>query len=266
MLKYKYFIHHYLSIVIFCLCGVGGEFIVGFLSEEVPEFWYAFLIYLGIYLVENVYYCYIKYMIDIHYHYYWNIMFSVGILLTSINAITIFTYIIIGKNTSLPEFIQNFLDYFNKVPPVNIIFKFIINFVLQFISSVLEILTIFYLSPEYIIISQNFSYFFNFVLLEFVINKLTIVNYYKYSFIALFILQIFFLSIYLEIFELNFCKLNKNTRRNIKSRINDDLIERKDSYNDNYFQEKDNYIFRIIDDNSHDNDNLNIELNIIEDE
>ena len=236
MLKYKYFIHHYLSIVIFCLCGVGGEFIVGFLSEEVPEFWYAFLIYLGIYLVENVYYCYIKYMIDIHYHYYWNIMFSVGILLTSINAITIFTYIIIGKNTSLPEFIQNFWDYFDTVPPVNIIFKFIINFVLQFISSVLEILTIFYL------------------------------NYYKYSFIALFILQIFFLSIYLEIFEINFCKLNKNTRRNIKSRINDDLIERKDSYNDNYFQEKDNYIFRIIDDNSHDNDNLNIELNIIEDE
>ena len=60
------------------------------------------------YLVENVYFCYIKYMIDMHYHYYWNIIFSVGILLIAISTIIIITYTIIGKNSSLPEFVQIF--------------------------------------------------------------------------------------------------------------------------------------------------------------
>ena len=76
-------------------------------------------------------------MIDMHYHYYWNIIFSVGILLIAISTIIIITYTIIGKNSSLPEFVQNFWDYFDKVTPVNIAFKYIINIILQFISSIL---------------------------------------------------------------------------------------------------------------------------------
>jgi len=142
------------------------------------------------YLVENVYFCYIKYMIDMHYHYYWNIIFSVGILLITISTIIIITYTIIGKNSSLPEFVQNFWDYFDKVTPVNIAFKYIINIILQFISSVLEILTIFYLSPEYILISDNLSYFFNYIL--FSVNSKIKLVYYRYSYLIFIIMQFFF--------------------------------------------------------------------------
>ena len=47
----------------------------------------------------------------------------------------------------------------------------------------------------------------------------------EYYFIILVILQFFCLLIYLEIIELNFCNLNKNTRRNIRIRGNDELCE-----------------------------------------
>jgi len=74
-------------------------------------------------------------------------------------------------------------------------------------------------------------------------------------------MQFFFLGIYFEILELNFCNLNKNTRRNIKSRMNDDLIERKDTY-DNCCEAADNYTFSILE-SLCEHDNQNIELIII---
>ena len=56
MLKYKYFIHHYLSMVLFFLFGVTGELIAsGFYSNTTLKSWYNILFYLGIFLVENVY-------------------------------------------------------------------------------------------------------------------------------------------------------------------------------------------------------------------
>ncbi len=81
-------------------------------------------------------------------------MFSIGIMIIIINSITIIVYIIIGNKPSLQSFISIFWKYFEfKYTPTKIIVsKFIINFVLQFISSVLEILTIFYLSSEYILL------------------------------------------------------------------------------------------------------------------
>ena len=78
-----------------------------------------------------------------------------------------------------------------------------------------------------------------------------------------YVLQIFSLMIYLEIIELNFCNLNKNTRRNIKSRAEDDLIQRLDSINSNNFEEEGGYIVGNIDNNSLGEDSVKIELNEI---
>ena len=71
------------------------------------------------------------------------------------------------------------------------------------------------------------------------------------------------LMIYFESLELNFCNLNKNTKRNIKSRENDDLIERIDSFNDEGFEVKEGYIFQNSINDSCEKDNIKIELNQI---
>ena len=151
ILKYKYFIHHYLGIIIFCLSFFGLDFIRVNYNEYFSNFiWYEILLILIGSLAEGIYLCYLIYMIDIHYHNYWNIMFYIGIMVILINILTIIVYTIIGNNSSLPNFITYFWEYFEIVPVKIIVSKFIINFVFQFMINLLEIITIFYLSSEYI--------------------------------------------------------------------------------------------------------------------
>ena len=201
-------------------------------------------------------------MIDIHYHYYWNIIFSIGIMKIIINGITLITYIIIGNKPYIPSFVRFFWEYFDNVPTKIIASKFIINVVFQFIYNVLEMLTIFYLSPEYIIMSQ-FLCIFVFLIIK-LINRTIILQYkYQYCFLIFHAIQANSLMIYFESLELNFCNLNKNTKRNIKSRENDDLIERIDSFNDEGFEVKEGYIFQNSINDSCEKDNIKIELNQI---
>ena len=77
-------------------------------------------------------------------------MFYIGIMVILINILTIIVYTIIGNNLSLQNFITYFWEYFEIVPVKIIVSKFIINFVFQFMINLLEIITIFYLSSEYI--------------------------------------------------------------------------------------------------------------------
>ena len=69
--------------------------------------------------------------------------------------------------------------------------------------------------------------------------------------------------IYLEILELNFCNLNKNTKRNIKLRIDvdDGQIERIESLDDSKFEAGDGYIFENEEEGENEKNNLQIELN-----
>ena len=264
LLKYKYFIHHYLSIFLFCLSSVGFDLIIKKNRNQLYGFRpFAYLIlFVGIF-AEGVYFCYIKYMIDKHYHYYWNIMFFVGLMVIIVNIIIIIVCSIFFRNTTL-DFIYFFWKYFDKVPVKIIVSKFIINYIFQFISSVMEILTIFYLTPEYILIAQNLSKIY--IIIYILIYPNEYINKgYEYCYLLIYAIQIFSLMIYLEIIELNFCKLNKNTRKNIKSRVNDDLIERIDSFNDNEFEAKGGYIFNNSDDDSYNKGDIKIELNHIED-
>ena len=128
----------------------------------------------------------------------------------------------------------------------------------------MEILTIFYLTPEYILISQNLSKI-GFIIYKLIVDKDYITKKSQYCFLIFYVFQVFSLMIYLEIVELNFCNLNKNTRKNIKSRVDDDLIERIDSFNGNGFESNGGYIFNNTNNNINnkdkDKDNIKIEMN-----
>ena len=215
LLKYEYFIHHYLSTFIFVVFCVSIDVLLynySSFSDAVP----LDIILNFLTILTNVgYLCFIKYMIDKHYHYYWNIVFSLGTM--------------------------------------KIVIIFILFF-LYFIYYLLEILSIFYLSPEYILIAQIAAK---------IVNILEKGNDNKYFCIIFFILQYFSLMIYLEILELNFCNLNKNTKRNIKLRIDvdDGQIERIESLDDSKFEAGDGYIFENEEEGENEKNNLQIELN-----
>ena len=108
----------------------------------------------------------------------------------------------------------------------------------------MRILTIFYLSPVYILITENLSKIF--------IILANNTNDNKYYSIFFFILQFFSLIIYLEIIELDFCRLNKNTKRSIQSREFDDFIDRKDTYQSGNAEIIDDYIIDICQQNEKD--------------
>ena len=140
-------------------------------------------------LVEVIYLCYIKYMIDKQFRYYWNIMFFLGMALIINNTLGLITILITPKDGAA-KFFTDFWDYFDIVPVGIIISKFIIFTILQFFFSVLRILTIFYLSPEFILITANLSKIY-----VIFING----NDNKYFCIIFFTLQFISLMIYLEI-------------------------------------------------------------------
>ena len=256
LLKYEYYIHHYISILAFLICGVSIDLLLDNYSC-LSDIKFLEIILNIIYIITRVVYlCYIKYMIDKHFHYYWNIKLSSGILELLICIILTISMVIIPKEKR-PYFFSSFFGYINKVPKGIIISKYIICIIFQFIFHTLEILTIFYLSPEFTFISRNIAK---------LIVYLKEGNDNKYIYIIFFFLQFFCLMIYLEILELNFLKLNKNTKRNIKLRVNDEQInedvKQLDILKNNKFEAGNGYIFENNEDE--DENNLKVELKDIQ--
>ena len=250
LLKYEYFIHHYISIFLFLIFCVSIDLLLDNYSLLFnKKFLEIFLNFLDI-LTDITYLCYIKYMIDRHYHYYWNIMLSLGIIKIIIASIVLIYSKVTPKENLGSSFIY-FLEYFQDIPTGIIISKFIVYFILQFTFNALQILTIFNLSPEYILISQNVAR---------IIISLKYGNDNKYICIIFFLLQFFCLMIYLEILELNFLNLNKNTKRKIKLRTNEDEAEKFESLIDDEFEFGDGYIFKNEESGIDNKNNLNVEL------
>ena len=252
LLKYEYFIHHYISIFLFLVFCVSIDLLLNNYSElSDKEFLEIFLNILCI-ITRVGYLCYIKYMIDRHYHYYWNIIFSLGITQVLVDIIsTILIKMIFNQKFYINEQLSNILKTLEEVSIGILISKIIIYFIFYFIFHVLQILTIFYLSPEYIFISQSISR---------IIFYITYENNNKYICIIIFLFQFFILMIYLEILEFNFLNLNKNTKRNIKLRIDNEQIERTDSLKNAIFEVGNGYIFELEENEKDNKTNLNVEL------
>ena len=132
-------------------------------------------------------------------------------------------YLIINNISSASQLeeVQNnpyimIVSYFKTVKPHIIIFKFLITYVLYFFFNLCFILSLFYYSPNHLFISTFVSKITAILLNPIYNNKLIV--------FILFILSFFCLLIYLEIIELNFYGLNKNVKRNIGKRANDEVI------------------------------------------
>ena len=215
LLKYKYFRHHVVSMILFIILGNICDYVLHYYSHMFDYGPLMIVIQIISIFTDVIYYYYEKYLLEKLYYPYWEVSFLNGITLFTF-ATMLFIYVITNKdkeNSNVAIF-QDFYLYFQKVSPGKIIGKQLLVYIIYFINNSLTILIIYYLNPNFNLIGFHLSK---------IVQVLIDENNEKFYCIIIFILQLFCLMIYLEIIELNFCDLNKNTKRKINLRGIDDL-------------------------------------------
>ena len=218
-LKYKYYIHHIISIIIFTiLCIIIDLILKNFtLINKI-----SLVKSIAYILVESIIYSYFKYLIDNKYYFFMDVLFALGIfnfiVYISSFGIILFTQYINGTNKLLFQF----FEFYSENGIWYMLLWFIIGLILVgFCVGFLEFLTLNILTPDYIIISYCFSRIPSIIISIEGINRWII--------LTISIFQILSLLFYLEILEYNFCDLNKNTKKNIEEREKNEIIEDNDN-------------------------------------
>ncbi len=212
LLKYKYYKHHILSIIGFVICGNACDLLLEYYPHILDSGPVLMIIKIIGVIFDVIFFNVQKYMMEILYYPYWRINIILGITLFCATTI-ILIYVLIDKNSDV-AFVVNFYKYFEYNAGL-IIGKILLSTISFSIFTTLCILNIYYFNPNYFII--------NFQLSKFVLTLIDSENQKKFYCIIFFLLQTFFLLIYLEIIELNFLGLNYNTKRNIEIRGLQDL-------------------------------------------
>ena len=61
LLKYKYFIHHYISIILFCISSVGFDLLIDNYKKQFSNIaYYQYILFFASFLTEGAYFCFIK--------------------------------------------------------------------------------------------------------------------------------------------------------------------------------------------------------------
>ena len=214
-LKYKYFIHHIISLIIFCIIGVCIDFLLNNWEDNLlSKPFLQIIFYFIIILLEIVNYSYQKYMMDKLYFHYWNITLATGL--------SLFTQTFGSLVSNLIKKDEKTINLFHELKPGYIILGFFLNIIIGFIQYLSRILILDYFTPNHMMIAYELLKIYH------VLIKSPSEN--KYYSLIFFVLQFFILMFYLEIFEFNFCKLNENTKRNIQNRaVSEGLIDNKSS-------------------------------------
>ena len=212
LLKYKYYKHHILSIIGFVICGNACDLLLEYYPHILDSGPALMIVKIIGVIFDVIFFNVQKYMMEILYYPYWRINIILGITLFCATTI-ILIYVLIDKNSDV-AFVVNFYKYFEYNAGL-IIGKILLSTISFSIFTTLCILNIYYFNPNYFII--------NFQLSKFVLTLIDSENQKKFYCIIFFLLQTFFLLIYLEIIELNFLGLNYNTKRNIEIRGLQDL-------------------------------------------
>ena len=249
VLKYKYFIHHVISIIAFILLGNITDLILSYYYKLIEFGAIAIIMQIFNVLTDVIYYYYQKYLMEKLFYPYWKISFTIGISLFIYSTALLLDVLVKKENAHIING-KAFYLYFKTGDAGIKIGKILLNYFLSVIGTILNILNIYYFNPNYILISYQFS-----KLVDVLITKPEKTKLY---FIIFFVFQLFFLMIYLEILELNFCNLNKNTRNNIAFRSiteSSELTSRNIS--DDYIDIDINREYTI---NIKENDDKNIEM------
>ena len=156
-------------------------------------------------IFEAILYCYLKYMIDVKYYYFWNINFIRGVFDLIVYGF-IFSLLYIIKTVNNNDILLKSLELYKEGKAWYIFFRILFGIIIEgFFNSIFEYQTINIFNPNYVFVCYEIS-----KIPEILMNANNINDWLS---IIPFTLQIIILLFYLEIFELNFCNLNKNTKK-----------------------------------------------------
>ena len=208
LLKYKYYIHHMISMLIYCALAISIDSILGNFTKINYKYVYIYIIFI---INEVLLFCYLKYMMDKLYYHYSEVILYWGIIGLILKIIIFSGMIIYERKNNIEGIIFGLKAYFKEINIAIIIFLQFFYYIIYgaFFQS-LFILLLYYLKPNHTVISDELNFYFNIIIFKDDPNK--------YYTIIPFIFQILALLLYFEILEFNFWGLNRNTFKNIQIR------------------------------------------------
>ena len=222
-LKYKYYIHHYISISIFIVLSIITDLILDNYSNRNI---FTFITSITIVLAYSLNYSYFKYLIAEKYYYCFDVIYIYGLcrLITFLIMLPILLAIQEKKDNHILIF--QFYELYKTRGSGMIVFIFMFGLIVMgIIIGLLESIILDKLTPNYIIIGLEVGK------MPSELFSIKGVKFWPILFII--IIQIISLLFYLEIFEFNFCSLNKNTKKSILKRQIQSIYDDKDEDNDN---------------------------------
>ena len=250
LLKYKYYIHHIITIILFLLLAITSGLILD--SYSGLKFDYLFISIIELFNYTFIF-CYFKYMMDELYYHYSEILILYGLFGLVIKIFIFLLLITIEYKTENFQMINSLKDYFEKTDVIHLIFYQCLYFlIIEGAYFLLILLILFYLSPNHIIINDEIQAYLYFIFVDDNPNK-----YYALIFFGL---QLFILLFYFEILEFNFLGLNRNTQKNIQKRGRIDNNRRNSTVVSEIELEK-QYIIKDKEMNTKDKDDENDENN-----
>ena len=210
LLKFKLYNHHYIGLLIFLVLSLIIDILFN-LSIFKPNIFFIF-IYIIYLILDSIYVTYEKYMMDKLGYSPYNVIFYIGfIFIFGGSVYTIVLSFTGGLFYDGEKFqIEGLEEYFNKNDYRDVILRIVYLISFRFFINILKILTVYYFSPIHNFLTYIFIKIFDLLLRK--------ESEYKYFSLLFFIFQFFGLLIFLEIIELNFCNLDKDTTRNIEAR------------------------------------------------
>ena len=219
ILKYKYYIHHFISIAVFVILSIAIDLILKNYQTANKATIIISILYV---LVESIHYSYIKYLVEKKYYFVFDIMGILGTFNLIFTFIAFTGEIIDNKVKRNNSLIFQFYYFYREYLTWYMIIRFIIGFIIEgMILSTLEVIIIKELTPVYVIIGYELSKIPTSII-EIKENK----N--RWKILVISIVQIFSLLFYLEILEFNFCSLNRNTKKSIIERERNEFYTSQD--------------------------------------
>ena len=215
--------HHIVSLFIFTIFDIYLSYTIIF----GPNFNYWEIVFI---IVNNFLYSfkivYEKKLMEYNFISYYELNFTIGVLTIIYSIITLIVETIIYEKDKIPAkyelFVDNALIYWKKIIKENNkiiikeIFLTIFYTFLMGLSNIFLLITIFNLTPFHVLIIKIFLCIgFNLIIKikeQDISYKVFIIN------LCIYFLSILVLFFFLEIIELDFCGLNKNTREKILER------------------------------------------------
>ena len=206
LFKYKYYIHHIITMIIYCILCIIIDLILGNFTKIGYNYVYFFIIFI---INEILIFCYLKYMMDKLYYPIGEIILYFGIF-GLIIQIFIFIGIALYEYKNDIDGILYGLEIYLKETNIFVIIFFSIYILIDgALYCILLILILFYLKPNYLIVDDEINNYSKDMYKD---------NSNKLYTIIPFVLQILVMLFYFEILEFNVCNLNKNTAKNIEIR------------------------------------------------